>query len=87
MGKSLKANSSFELCAGKKVHIPPLKQFQVQSLAGDKFEFVEKIVEKNEDLKELNDKWILGGQDSCHVSCYACLLETTDKHFFVLRHY
>ena len=63
-GKDLRANTRFELCAGKKIYIPNKKQYDVIPNFPDEGKF--HFVEIKTGIKE-DEKWILGGEDSCHV--------------------
>lgn len=60
-GKKLRVNSSYELCAGKKVYNPGIRRFKVD-------ESLTKFTEISSPNKSSNgQEWIIGGQDSCHV--------------------
>ena len=58
----LKVNTSFELCAGKKIYLPDQKQYHVKTLHDGTHQFTEMP-----SPFAPNKSWILGGQDSCHV--------------------
>ena len=69
LGQALRANSTFELCAGKKVSVSSKRRYKVHSTSdtvnggGRKLHFSALMTRK----EMSKDKWIIGGQDSCHV--------------------
>jgi regulatory protein YycI of two-component signal transduction system YycFG len=65
---SLNADTRFEICAGKKVHMPRLRQFRAQTTQnGSSYDFTEIVQQSKITDQVMENNWILGGQDSCHV--------------------
>ena len=64
LGQALHANSTFELCAGKKVSVSTKRRYKVHSSRPEgKLHFSAMMTSP----EMSRDKWIIGGQDSCHV--------------------
>ena len=63
LGQALRANSTFELCAGKKVGVSAKRRYKMHSSSQGKLHFSPMMTRK----QMSNNKWIIGGQDSCHV--------------------
>ena len=75
LGQALHANSTFELCAGKKVSVSTKRRYKVHSSRPEgKLHFSAMMTSP----EMSRDKWIIGGQDSCHV-CQASFYKI---HFF-----
>ena len=69
MGGELKFNATYELCAGKKVLISTKKRFKVQRDVSNVASHIFTPLIGPE-LASRGEKWIIGGQDACHVSHY-----------------
>ena len=76
LGQALRANSTFELCAGKKVSCSTKRRYKVHSANADgKLHFSAMMT--SPEMSE--DKWIIGGQDSCHVCHFLFQLKQKKK--------
>lgn len=76
LGQALRANSTFELCAGKKVSCSTKRRYKVHSANADgKLHFSAMMT--SPEMSE--DKWIIGGQDSCHVCHFLFQLHQSKK--------
>ena len=76
LGQALRANSTFELCAGKKVSCSTKRRYKVHSANADgKLHFSAMMT--SPEMSE--DKWIIGGQDSCHLCNFLFKLQKKKK--------
>ena len=75
MAKSLDVDTSFEICAGKKMYLPSKKHFKAQMLSNGTYNFSEVV-----SSSDSNKSWILGGQDSCHVNKFLKIAKNLALH-------